>query len=98
METTPSRTERSPAVAKAGLPALEPYLRAAQRSLPQVQMRAVKQVATLHGLAGVRVDVDFVPPGMNERYRRVHAVLVDGRPHDGRGGWDPYRDWDAGTG
>ena len=25
-------------------------------------------------------------------------VLVDGRPHDGRGGWDPYRDWDAGTG
>ena len=22
-------------------------------------------------------------------------VLVDGRPHDGRGGWDPYRDWDA---
>ena len=26
------------------------------------------------------------------------AVLVDGRAHDGRGGWDPYRDWDAGTG
>ena len=26
------------------------------------------------------------------------AVLVDGRPHDGRAGWDPYRDWDAGTG
>ncbi|MGZ0710626.1 thiamine-phosphate kinase (plasmid) [Coraliomargarita sp. W4R53] len=22
-------------------------------------------------------------------------VLVDGRPHDGRGGWDPYADWDA---
>lgn len=27
--------------------------------------------------------------------RRDHAVLVDGRPYDGRGGWDPYRDWDA---
>lgn len=22
------------------------------------------------------------------------AVTVDGEPHDGRGGWDPYRDWD----
>lgn len=27
-----------------------------------------------------------------------HDVLVDGVPFDGRGGWDPYRDWDAGTG
>lgn len=26
------------------------------------------------------------------------AVLVDGRPHAGRGGWDPYHDWDAGRG
>jgi thiamine-monophosphate kinase len=25
-------------------------------------------------------------------------VLVDGQPHTGRGGWDPYRDWDAQTG
>lgn len=30
--------------------------------------------------------------------RGAHAVLVDGKPHDGRDGWDPYRDWDAGTG
>lgn len=30
--------------------------------------------------------------------RGEHAVLVDGRPHDGRGGWDPYQDWDARTG
>ncbi|WP_439592502.1 thiamine-phosphate kinase [Microbacterium sp.] len=27
--------------------------------------------------------------------RGAHPVLVDGRPHDGRGGWDPYQDWDA---
>ena len=27
-----------------------------------------------------------------------HPVLVDGQPHDGRGGWDPYRDWDAHAG
>ncbi len=25
-------------------------------------------------------------------------VLVDGAPYSGRGGWDPYRDWDAGSG
>ena len=30
--------------------------------------------------------------------RRAEAVLVDGRPHDGRGGWDPYSDWDAARG
>jgi thiamine-monophosphate kinase len=30
--------------------------------------------------------------------RGEHAVLVDGRPFEGRGGWDPYRDWDARTG
>jgi thiamine-monophosphate kinase len=24
-----------------------------------------------------------------------HAVLVDGRPYAGTGGWDPYRDWDS---
>jgi thiamine-monophosphate kinase len=28
----------------------------------------------------------------------VQPVLVDGQPHDGRGGWDPYRDWDAHAG
>ncbi|MEV4688579.1 thiamine-phosphate kinase [Microbacterium sp. LWH3-1.2] len=41
-----------------------------------------------HGF--VRVGM-VQPPGDD-------AVLVDGRPHDGRAGWDPYRDWDAGTG
>lgn len=30
--------------------------------------------------------------------RSGHAVLVDGHPHDGLSGWDPYRDWDARTG
>ena len=30
--------------------------------------------------------------------RGDHAVLVDGRPYHGRGGWDPYRDWDSKTG
>lgn len=30
--------------------------------------------------------------------RGAHALVVDGAPFDGRGGWDPYRDWDAGRG
>ena len=30
--------------------------------------------------------------------RGEHGVLVDGRPHSGRSGWDPYRDWDERTG
>ncbi len=48
------------------------------------------------------------PPGrpLPDGFRRVGAVqaggrvpvLVDGRPYEGRGGWDPYQDWDAGTG
>lgn len=32
------------------------------------------------------------------QHRGDEGVLVDGRPHDGRTGWDPYRDWDARTG
>jgi thiamine-monophosphate kinase len=30
--------------------------------------------------------------------RSHDSVLVDGRPYEGRGGWDPYQDWDEGTG
>ncbi|PNW08387.1 thiamine-phosphate kinase [Microbacterium sp. AG157] len=30
--------------------------------------------------------------------RRSEAVTVDDRRWSGRGGWDPYRDWDAGRG
>ena len=48
------------------------------------------------------------PPGVRlpEGFRAIgrvhaldeHAVTVDGHPHDGRVGWDPYRDWDSGRG
>jgi hypothetical protein len=75
---TVMRTELAPAVAKAGESALEPYLRAAQRSLPGVRMLDVKHVATAKGLPGVRVDVEYVPPGLKDMYRRTHAVFVDG--------------------
>ena len=72
------RTELSLAVAQAGAVAIEPYLAHAQRSLPQARTSAVKRISTAKGLQGARVDVDFVPQGQHERYRRVHVVLVDG--------------------
>ncbi|MFC8681465.1 thiamine-phosphate kinase [Microbacterium ureisolvens] len=39
----------------------------------------------------------FVRVGL-VRARGDEPVLVDGRAYEGRGGWDPYRDWDSGTG
>ncbi len=43
---------------------------------------------------GDRLPSAFRPIG---RVRAADGVpvRVDGRPHRGRGGWDPYRDWDA---
>lgn len=46
------------------------------------------------------------PPGAAGAGRRIGVVeergrapfVVDGTPYTGRGGWDPYRDWDAGRG
>jgi thiamine-monophosphate kinase len=37
----------------------------------------------------------FVPIG---RVEEGAGLLVDGRPFDGRGGWDPYADWDGAAG
>ncbi len=40
---------------------------------------------------------DFRPIGrVIDRARS--ALLIDGVPYEGRGGWDPYRDWDAHSG
>lgn len=43
-----------------------------------------------------------LPPGFREigrvAARGSDSVTVDGVPHRGRGGWDPYRDWTAGSG
>jgi len=32
-----------------------------------------------NGLAGRQVEIDFTPQGLEHRYRRVHATLVDGK-------------------
>lgn len=43
-----------------------------------------------------------LPPGFRAigrvRPLTAHPVLVDDAPFEGRGGWDPYQDWDAGRG
>jgi hypothetical protein len=71
------RTQTSPAVAKVGVPALEPLLAASQRSLPNVRASAVKRLTTVQGLAAARIELDFVPPGTTSSYHRIHAVFVD---------------------
>ena len=72
------RSELSPAVAQAGAAGIEPYLAAAQRALPHVHPSRVKRFTTATGIEGARVELDFIPPGQHETYRRVHVVLVDG--------------------
>ncbi len=43
-----------------------------------------------------------LPPGFRVigavRARGGSPLLVDGEPYAGRGGWDPYRDWDSASG
>lgn len=71
------RTER-PAMAKATPRQLQRSLADAQRHLPLGTFSAPTSFTTRHGLRGVRVEGQFVPPGRGTPYRRIHAVLVDG--------------------
>jgi hypothetical protein len=71
------RSERSPAVAMSGAATLEQLLAASQRSLRDVRASKATPLKTVHGFAGARIDVDFVPGGLTERYHRVHVVLAD---------------------
>jgi hypothetical protein len=72
------RTQTAPAVAKAGLSALPPLLAASQKGLANARASRVTSVTTERGLAGARVDVDFVPPGLKTTYHRIHVILLDG--------------------
>lgn len=38
----------------------------------------VVAVTTASGFTGARAEADYVPPGLSERYHRVHIILVDG--------------------
>ena len=69
------RSERSPSTANAGTETLEQLLAAAQRALRAVRASKTTPLKTARGLSGARIDVDFVPAGLTERYHRVHVVL-----------------------
>jgi hypothetical protein len=73
------RTDEVPVAAQAGDAVLGQYLEDAQKGLPDARVAPVTTVHTRLGLMGVRTEVDYVPPGLRDRYHRVHVVLVDGR-------------------
>lgn len=72
------RTHDLPTAARQDFARLRKYLADAQTNMPGGKFAAVHSVRTKHGLAGVRVDGEFVPDGTRSTYRRMHAVLVDG--------------------
>jgi thiamine-monophosphate kinase len=55
-----------------------------------------------HALLATFPPAAALPPGFATIGRAVQRgewpVLVDGAPPDGRGGWDPYHDWDSRSG
>jgi hypothetical protein len=70
------RTAR-PGVTSGGIERVEQLLDRAQRGLRGEFSRPAR-FRTQHGFAGVRVEGEFLPPGRGDRYRRIHAVLIDG--------------------
>lgn len=72
------RTELGPIVEKYTPEMLSSLLLSAQSSFPRSKTSPVARFTTERGFAGMRVEVEYVPPGRSERYHRVHALLVDG--------------------
>jgi hypothetical protein len=72
-----TRTPPREALAKAGPEGIERFLVDAQKSLPGASFGMPTRFTTASGMVGVSIEGEFVPAG-GKRYRRVHAVLVDG--------------------
>jgi len=73
------RTQLDPALAKAGVPEVERLLIAAQRELPHLHLAgATTKFVTDKGLTALRLDSEFVPPGLTATYHRTHVALLDG--------------------
>jgi hypothetical protein len=73
------RTELAAVTAQADASTLSTLLVQAQAGLPESHAAASSPVTTKRGYSGSRVDVDYVPKGLKDRYHRVHVVLVDGK-------------------
>lgn len=68
-----------PATAKSTTEQLQRFLSNAQRGMPSASFSAPQSFTTRHGFRGVRIEGDFVAPQVaGVRYRRMHAVIVDG--------------------
>jgi hypothetical protein len=62
---------------KAGPAHVEMLLEAAQKNLARARFSKPTRFRNELGLAGVRIEGSFVPPGQTEAYQRLHAVMFD---------------------
>ena len=68
-----------PATAKSTTEQLQRFLADAQHGMAGATFSAPQSFTTRHGFRGVRVEGDFIAPqAAAVRYRRIHAVIVDG--------------------
>jgi hypothetical protein len=73
------RAKLGPGLSDHDLPGLESALEHAQIGLPEVRVGSPTSFLTARGRMAVMVPVDFVPHGASQRYRRLHAMVVDGK-------------------
>jgi len=72
------RTEVGPIATHYSTATLTQLLAGAQTGLPAGRTAPITRVTTDSGLEGLQVVVDYLPPGLHQPYRRIHAVLADG--------------------
>ena len=71
------RSEVDQAFFRRGREYLDQTLQAAQAVLPKAKFSRATPVTTEQGLTGLRLIVNYVPPGQQVAYQRVHVVLLD---------------------
>ena len=76
------RTELGPIAEHYTPEMLSTLLLKAQSTLPQAKVTPVAKLTTPEGLSGVRLELDYVPPGLSRSYHRVHVILAE---ESGRG-------------
>jgi hypothetical protein len=69
-------SELGPIAAKYTPEMLSSLLLKAQSKFAQAKVTPVAKLTTPEDLAGVRVEVDYVPPGLSQSYHRVHVILA----------------------
>jgi hypothetical protein len=72
------RAEVGPIATRYSVATLTQLLAGAQTALANVRTSPITRVGTDSGLEGLQVIVDYVPTGLGQPYRRIHAVLSDG--------------------